>query len=75
MGNKLLSITVNAKDGRKFSFDFYGDTKYLQEWRDAGLQIDEVVNTIPEWVVDMGLLRPWCFMQDVFNFKNPWGKD
>lgn len=75
MPNKLLSITVDGKEGRKFSFNFYGDTKYLSEWREQGLQIDEVLNIIPEWVVHAGLARPWCFMQDVFNFKNPWGKD
>jgi len=31
------------------------------------LIIDEVVNVIPERVQRMGLLRPWCWAQDIWN--------
>lgn len=72
MAKKLLNIHVRGKD-RSWSFEFYGDPKYLEEWRADGLQIDEVCNVIPEWIADLGLVRPWCFLQDIFNFKNPWG--
>jgi len=56
MTKKLLSITVKGK-AKTFSFNFYGDTKYLKEWRDEGLEIDEIENIIPIWVVNTGLTR------------------
>lgn len=73
MAKKLLSLTVRGKE-KRYGFEFYGDPKYLEEWRADGLDVDEVVNTIPTWVVRVGLAKPWCFLQDVFNFKNPFRK-
>ena len=71
MSQKLMSITVLGSR-KTWSFNFYGDPKYLKEWRDDGLEIGEVQNVIPVWIVNIGLTRAWCFFQDVFNFKNPW---
>lgn len=70
MTKKLLSISIKGKT-KNWSFNFYGDSKYLDEWREDGLEIDEVVNTIPEWIVMLGLTKGWIFFQDIFNFKNP----
>lgn len=71
MTTKRLSITVKGRE-KTWGFTFDHDPKYLAEWRADGLEIDEVLNTIPTWIVDMGLTRPWCFCQDVFNFRRPW---
>lgn len=68
MAKKLLSITVKGKN-KDWSFNFYGEEKYLNEWRADGLEIDEVENIIPAWVIDIGMLKPWCFFQDIFNLK------
>jgi len=68
--SKLLSITVKGKN-HNWSFNFYDDPKYLKEWRQDGLDIVEIENTIPLWVVDFKLTKAWCFFQDIFNFKNP----
>lgn len=67
---KLMCIEVKGKH-RKWSFNFYGDTKYLQEWREDGLEVNEIINTIPELIVDLGLTRIWVFFQDILNFRNP----
>lgn len=66
--NKLLSLEVRGIE-KNWSFNFYGDPKHLDAWREDGLVVNEIVNTIPEWVVDAGLLKPWIFFQDLFNFK------
>ncbi len=71
MSKKLLIIAVRGNQ-KTWGFNFYGDPKYIQEWRDDGLEIGEVQNVIPGWIVNIGLTRAWCFFQDVFNFKNPW---
>lgn len=65
---KLLSIKVRGAE-KDWSFSFYGDPKHLDEWRDDGLEIDEIVNTVPVWAAELGLQKIWFFIQDVFNFK------
>lgn len=65
---KLLSVTVRG-NRKTWVFNFYGDPRYIEEWRADGLEIDVIENVIPEWVVHAGLTRPWCFLQDVFNFN------
>lgn len=67
---KPLTITVRGKH-HEWNFDVQADPRYLQEWRDDGLEIYVVENSIPEWVVGLGLTRAWCFLQDCFYFKNP----
>lgn len=66
--NKLLAVEIKGKE-KNWSFDFYGDPKYLDEWREDGLEVVEICNTIPLWVHSMGLTSFWIFMQDLFNFK------
>lgn len=56
---------------KTYSFDVIGDPKYLDEWRAEDIDINELINTIPKWVVDIGMTKPWCFVQDIINFKNP----
>lgn len=73
MSAKRLMITVRG-DRSKWSFQFMGDPQYIEEWRADGLEVHEVCNVIPEWAASLGLARAWCFAQDVFNFKNPWGE-
>jgi hypothetical protein len=73
MSDKLLSLTVRGRN-KTWCFTFYGDTKHLDDWRDDGLEISQVVNVIPVWVANLGLVRQWCFLQDIFNFKWPFAK-
>ena len=46
----------------------------IADMRADGLNIIIPENIIPSWVVDAGLIRPWVFLQDLWNFKNPFGK-
>lgn len=68
MGKKLLSIDIKGKD-YEWSFNFYEDPKYLKEWWADGLEVSTIINTIPVWVVDLGLMKPWMFFQNIFNFN------
>lgn len=36
-----------------------------------GIEIDILENTVPFWINEAGLTRPWCFFQDIWNLKNP----
>ena len=63
---QLMLLEVRGKN-KTWDFTVEGDARYLEEWRNDGLDINPLVNVIPQWVVDIGLLRPWCFFQDLFN--------
>jgi hypothetical protein len=65
---KLCSLTIKGKT-KTWSFNTFVDLKYLDEWREDGIEIDEIENVIPVWVVDMGLTHIWCFLQDVWHGK------
>lgn len=39
-----------------------------------GVDLGVVYNSFPEWVAPAGLARPWCFIEDLFNFRNPFHK-
>ena len=68
MTKRLYSITVKG-DKHLWGFNCWLDPQYLDEWLEDGLEITEIHNTIPMWVVEMGMMKPWCFMQDLFNFR------
>jgi hypothetical protein len=61
---KLMSITVCGKT-KTWSFNFYGDKKDIKEWREDGLEIDEICSIIPEWVVNFGLTKVWRWLQKI----------
>ena len=42
---KIFSITVQGIN-KTWAFNFEGDDEFLEEWRDDGLEIDEVVAEI-----------------------------
>lgn len=71
---KLHTLTVIDRQGIEFCFQVNVDPKYVPEWQARGIEIYPLHNVIPEWVVNIGMTKPWCFMQDIFNFKNPWGE-
>ena len=73
MSKKLLSVTVKGHTS-KYSFHFYGDPKYIPEWEEEGILVEELLNVVPGWAAVMGLVTPYCFMQDLWNFKNPFAQ-
>lgn len=70
----LHSIIVKGKN-KSYSFDTYFKTKYRKEYEAQGLTVHRIHAVIPLWWLDLGLkVRWWCFLQDIFNFKNPFRK-
>ena len=39
----------------------------VADMRDDGIEVLEIVNTIPAWVVDAGFSRVWVFAQDFWD--------
>lgn len=68
MNEKLHSVEVRGK-GHTWCISTYITRETAAAWRDDGLTVHEIQNTIPDWwPFDV---RIWCFFQDVFNFRNP----
>jgi hypothetical protein len=63
-----MQITVHG-ERCTWAFDVLGDPKHLPVWREDGLEVEEICNTIPMWVVNAGFTRLWCRVQDLLNFK------
>jgi hypothetical protein len=74
MASKRMTLTVRS-GGREFCFETYGDPKYLDEWRAAGIEIYVLEYCIPAWVVDAGLERVWMFFSDILQLRNPLRSD
>jgi hypothetical protein len=66
-----ISITVHGR-AHTWAFTFKGDPKHIPDWQADGLEVAEVCNTIPLWVQQMGLVRPWCAAQDLWRFLRFW---
>lgn len=73
MAKTLVGIQVKGKH-KTWGFAFYADPEHIPEWQADGLDIDVIENVIPEWVASLWLVRPWCFVQDLWNLKNPFRK-
>lgn len=70
MAKKRYSLIVRGERST-WSFDVLAKPEHVEDWRRDGLIVEEVINTIPVWVADLGLVRAWCFAQDIFFFRNP----
>lgn len=68
---RKIEITVRGKSDT-WGFVFQGDPKYLEEWLEDGLEVSEVLNTIPLWAQQMGLTHIWCRVQDVWRWLRVW---
>ncbi|GIW32420.1 MAG: hypothetical protein KatS3mg071_2594 [Meiothermus sp.] len=42
----------------------WGTPEHAADWRADGLEVTEVLNVIPTWVVRLGLTRLWVRLED-----------
>lgn len=68
---RRFAVTVRGK-AHEWSFTFTGHPEHLQDWLDDGLEVYEVLNCVPAWAVNLGLLRPWVAMQDAWRWLRLW---
>lgn len=46
----------------------------IDAMREDGIEVGILENVVPAWIAEACLARPWCFFQDIWNFKNPFRK-
>lgn len=67
-GPRRYGLTVHGKN-HTWLIDVEARPEHVEDWRNDGLLIDELVNSIPEWAVALGLTKPWCCVQDALNWR------
>jgi len=66
---KLHSVDFEGQISN-WSFLTYLTTGALKDMKDDGIDcFYEVANIVPKWVASAKLVRPWCFFQDLINFR------
>lgn len=56
--------------GRQHEWQIPCPDASVEALREDGFEVVEVVNTIPEWVVSLGLTRSWCALQDLWELPS-----
>ena len=70
---KKYAVIVRGNE-KEWIFTTFLNPKYINDCLEDGIQIEEVINSVPLWAHQLGLMRIWFFFQDLFNFKNPFKK-
>ena len=52
---------------KSWHLEFENDAQ-AEAMRADGFEVDVIINTIPVWVVDLGLARAWCLAQDIASW-------
>jgi hypothetical protein len=60
--------------GRASEWAVYVEQEQAEAMREDGFEVQEIVNTIPAWAVDLGLTRIWGAVQDLWDWPSRWGR-
>jgi hypothetical protein len=61
---RLYSITIQGTQ-RTWNHLIWANPEHAEEWRQDGIEVDEVLYIVPDLVQSMGLTRPWCWLQKI----------
>ena len=67
----LYSLTVRGKC-KTWSHLVWANPEHVTDWREDGIEVDEVVAVVPETVNRVGLTRPWCWLQRIGLIPMEW---
>jgi len=67
---KTATMIVRGRTS-EWAISFDASQDQIEAMRADGIDVGILMHRVPAWAVELGLLRPWCFAQDVWNFRNP----
>jgi len=67
---KNYTVTVKGKESN-WSLVVQAKPEHAQDWLDDGLEVYELIYSIPVWVVELGLAKYWMICSNIFNFRKP----
>ena len=65
---KLVSVEIRGKY-KRWSINCYASNEEIETMREDGLEVDEIVNSVPLWAYNLHISRLYIFLQDVWNFR------
>lgn len=65
---RRYALVVRSRS-HEWVFDVWAEPQHVNAWREDGLRVDRVLNEIPAWVVMLGLVDVWCFLEDLFYMQ------
>lgn len=68
---RRMMIEVQGRSG-SYVFAFTGDDSNLEEWRADGLEVNVIEHVIPYWVAELGLVKPYAKLQDLWRLVKLW---
>lgn len=66
---KRYSLMVRGKR-KEWSFEIQAEPEHVEEWREDGLHVDELIAVIPQWAVDLGLMSAWMRIEETIRRLN-----
>lgn len=67
---KLVSVEIRGRRSC-WGVNWYASQDEIEAMRSDGVEVYEIENIIPGWVAAIGMTRAFVFMQDLWNFRNP----
>ena len=67
---KLVSVEIRGQRSC-WGVNWYATADQVEAMRADGIEVYEIENIIPSWIAEAGLVRPFVFLQDLWNLKNP----
>jgi hypothetical protein len=62
------TVTVRGSTSKWVFGPFPARRTDIEEWRADGLEVDELINSIPEWLPS-GLTSAWCRLEDLWRLR------
>lgn len=66
-----MSIEVRGR-AHRWIFNFDGDPSHLEDWRADGLEVNELQGSVPFEIAGTPLMRPWLWLQRVWQWLRVW---
>lgn len=69
MRKKRYSLMVRGRT-KQWSFDLWAAPEHVEDWREDGLIVDELIATAPQWAFDIGIGRLWMWVDEILGYLN-----
>lgn len=60
---KRYSVHIKGRE-KLWALTFMAEPKHAEDWRKDGLEVYEMLNTVPEIIQRLGLTRAWIAAED-----------
>ena len=66
---KLYELPIKGRK-KQWGFEVWLEEKHIKDYLEDGLQLDEIVASIPAWVVMIGFTTPYLWIKQTIDCNN-----